>query len=186
MSLVDNVFNFPNLLHVQRDYNWDFILPSIGFVPGIAITKYCQSVQVGQYDITELRSMNRGPEKSFFPGALAVGDLRATFIAPTPDIIATYFHTWKEKIIDKDGFYGLPAQYKKNATIVLYDRTMGIPTNLITVKGLFPKTFPKFNLAYTSEDIVKHEIEFSFDKVVMGLSGLGSSLGVAASSVGFK
>jgi len=174
MSLIDNIFNFPNVLHVQRDYNWDFILPSVGLVPGVVITKYCQSVSVGQYDIREIIEQKKGAKKTFYPGQIDVNEVTATFIAPTPDIVSAYFHAWKQLIIDKQGFYGLPSKYKKNATVVLYDRTMSIPTNLITIKGMWPTTFPKFTLDYNSEGLVVHSITFKFDDIAMGLDKFSS------------
>jgi len=174
MSLIENIFNFPNVLHVQRDYNWDFFLPLIGLVPGIVMTKYCQSISIGQYDIAEIVERSRGPEKSFYPGKLDIDELTATFIVPTPDIVSAYFHGWKNLIVDKRGFYGLPSKYKKNATIVLYDRTLSIPTNLISIKKMWPITFPKFNLSYESEDVVKHSITFKFEKVAFGLDAFSS------------
>jgi len=171
-SLLDNVFQFPNILHVQRDYNWDFILPSIGIIPGVVLSKYCQSVSFGQYNIEEIIEQRRGAEKSFFPGTLNITGLKATFIVPTPDLVGAYFTSWKKLIVDDDGYYGLPNEYKRNASIVFYDRSFSIPTNIATVKGLFPKTFPAFNLAYSSEDIVRYDIEFSFDKITFGLDAI--------------
>ena len=170
---LDNIFGFPRT-PVQRTYLWDMIMPDIwgAGVLGIAVSKYCQSVNFGEYNIDDIAEMNVGAFKKFFPGRMSIRNPRATFVVPIPDIVSNYFHTWKNLIIDRQGFYHKAADYKKNIYVVLYDRT-GIPVNMITLVGAYPKSFPSWNLSYADENVVRYDIEFKVDDIRTGLSAFG-------------
>jgi len=172
--LLDNVFGFPRT-PVQRVYNWDCIMPDVwgAEVLGIAVTKFCQSVNFGNYNIDDIAELTTGAFKKFFAGKMVIQNPSAVFIAPVPDIVSNYFHTWKNLIISGQGHYFPSINYKKNIYIVLYDRT-GVPVNMITLVGAFPKTFPVWNLSYTDEDVVKYTIEFKVDNIMTGFSAFGS------------
>jgi len=142
-------------------------------VLGVVIGKYCQSIRIGNYNISEISEMKSGAFKKFFAGNLDIANPVMTFIAPVPDIVSNYFHTWKEKIVDKQGYYHPSSEYKKNIYVVLYDRT-GIPVNMLTLVGTFPKSFPSWNLSYEGQNLVKYEIEFKVDSIRTGLSAFGS------------
>jgi hypothetical protein len=177
--LLDSIFGFPRT-PVQRVYNWDCIMPDVwgAGILGIAVSKYCQSVTIGEYNIDDIAEMKVAAFKKFFAGVMNIQNPKATFIAPVPDIVSNYFHTWKKLIIDDRGFYHKAADYKKNIYVVLYDRS-GIPANMITLVGAYPKTFPAWNLVYGSEEVVKYDIEFKVDNILTGL-GAFSSFGSAA------
>ncbi len=182
--LLDSTFGFPRT-GVQRTYLWDCIMPDIwgAGILGIVISKYCQSVNIGEYNIDDIAEMKVAAFKRFFAGAMSIQNPRATFIAPIPDIVSNYFHTWKKLIIDDRGFYHKTADYKKNIYVVLYDRT-GIPVNMITLVGAYPKSFPAWNLDYATEDVVKYDIEFKADKILTGLSAFSSFGSAAIKAVG--
>lgn len=181
--LLDNLFGFPRTA-VQRSYNWDLIMPDVwtSTVLGVVVSKYCQNITFGNYNMADISAMKVGVFSKFFAGSLDIKKPVATFIAPVPDVVSNYFHVWKKLIIDDDGYYHKSLNYKKNLYIVLYDRT-GIPANMISLVGVFPKTFPEWNLAYTSEDIVKYNIEFSVDKITTGLSAFGSAISSAKNAI---
>lgn len=189
--LLDSVFGFPRT-PVQRVYNWDCIMPDVwgSGVLGIAISKFCQSVSFGNYNIDDIAEMKAAAFKKFFAGVMSVRNPKATFIAPIPDIVSNYFHTWKKLIVDDNGFYHRAGDYKKNIYVVLYDRT-GIPANMITLVGAYPKSFPTWDLSYTVEDVVRYDIEFKVDKILTGFSAFGSfgsdakrAIGAATSAIG--
>ena len=184
MSLLDNILGFPRV-PMQRTYNWDCILPDVwgAGILGIAISKFCQSVNFGEYSIDEIIEMRHGAFKKFFPGNLNISNPKITFVAPIPDVVSFYLHSWKNLIVDKEGFYQVENVYKKNIYIILYDRT-GIPANAITLIGAFPKTFPAFNLSYETEDVVKYEIEFKVDNIKTGLNSFSSLIGDASKAIG--
>ena len=181
--LLDNLIGFPKIIHVQRTYNWEFILPSFGLiVDGYIVSKYCQSVKFGQYDIGEILEMKSGVRKQFFPGVMNIQTVSATFITPVPDLVAAYFSNWKSKIIDDEGYYSPSSWYKKTIYVLLYDRT-GIPCNMILLKGAFPIKFPAYNLSYGEENVVRYDVEFRVDRIKIGVSELTSIIGGAGSMV---
>lgn len=184
MNLLDSVFGFPRV-HIHRTYTWDCIMPDLwGFgVLGIAVSKFCQSVKIGNYDISEISEMKTTSLRKFFAGEMTIPSMTATFIAPVPDIVSNYFHTWKKKIVDDDGYYHKASEYKRNIYIVLYDRT-GIPANMITAVGAFPKTFPVWDLNYENEGLVKYNIEFKVDSLKTGLNAFSSFGGDAVKALG--
>lgn len=180
-KILDNIVGFPTVTHVQRSYNWDFFLPDLWgiLVSGLVISKYCQSVSLGQYNVGEVIELKAGVNKKFFPGSMEIDMVNATFVSPVPDLVTWYFSKWKSLIVDKMNRYQPSSVYKKNGYIILYDRS-GIPANIIRLIGLWPVKFPAFNLSYEQEDVVKFEISFRVDKVELGfkaLGGLGSDIG---------
>lgn len=179
-TLINNLVGFPTATHVQRAYTWDFFLPDLWnvLVSGIVVSKYCQSVRLRQYDIGEVLELKAGIFKKHFPGLLTIDAISATFICPVPDLVTLYFSKWKSLIVDKKGRYQTASKYKKDAYVILYDRS-GIPSNVIRLIGLFPIKFPAFDLDYGKEDVVKFDIEFRVDQVEMGLkalAGLGTDV----------
>lgn len=172
--LLDSIFGFPRV-PVQRTYLWDCIMPDVwgAGILGIAVSKFCQSINIGEYNIDDIAEMKTGALKQFFAGVMSIQNPKATFIAPIPDIVSNYFHTWKRLVIDDRGFYHKASEYKKNIYVVLYDRT-GIPVNMITLVGAYPKSFPSWALAYGTEDVVKYDIEFKVDNIKTGFSAFGS------------
>ena len=160
-------------------------MPDIwGFgVLGVVVSKYCQSVSIGNYNINEIREMKTGAYQKFFAGKMEIKDVSMTFIAPVPDIVSNYFHTWKKKIVDDEGFYHKASDYKRTIYVVLYDRT-GIPVNMLSLVGAYPKTFPDWTLSYSEETVVKYTIEFKVDKIKTGLSAFSSFGGDAITAIG--
>lgn len=184
MPLLDSVFGFPKV-NVQRVYNWDCIMPDVwgAGVLGVVISKFCQSVTIGEYNIDDIRELKHGAFKKFFPGNMNIANPSLTFVAPVPDVVAFYLHSWRNLIVDRRGFYQVENRYKKNIYIVFYDTT-GIPVNMITLKNAFPKSFPAYNLSYAAEDVVRYAIEFKVDEIIPGLRGFSSFIGDAGQAVG--
>ena len=181
--LLGNLFGSPGS-PVQRVYNWDCIMPDIwgARILGILVSKYCQSITFGNYNIDDIAEMNVGAFKKHFSGRMTIPNPKITLIAPVPDIVSNYFDTWKNLIIDERGFYHKTSDYKKNIYIVLYDRT-GIPVKKITLVGAFPKTFPSWNLTYSDENVVKYDIEFKTDNIITAWSTTGLILSAALKKV---
>ncbi|MHA1592008.1 MAG: hypothetical protein ACTSUP_06020 [Candidatus Heimdallarchaeaceae archaeon] len=181
--LLDSVFGFPRA-PMQRNYSWDFVLPSFGLlVDGIAVSKFCQSCKFGQYSLDEI-AIQDGAYKKFFPGILNIETVSATFVTPIPDLVSLYFMNWKKQIVSTDGFYNPSKFYKKNIHIILYSRS-GVPSNFIQLNKVFPTKFPAFDLNYNDEKMVEFNVDFKVDKIKMGTEALKEmgSIGKAAGGV---
>jgi hypothetical protein len=182
--IIDNITGFPTLTHVQREFNWDLVLPDLwGFlVTGIIVSRYCQSVKFGPYNM-DASELVTGPIKQHYAGALNIQTMTATFINPIPDIVSIYFSAWKRRIVDNSGYWRPGSDYKKNVHIMLYDRS-GIPSNMITLKGAFPVGFPAYDLSYGGDKEHRFTIEFKFDGTSQGFSSAAGILGEAGSAIG--
>lgn len=187
-SISDNLLGFPQYGGIQRAYTWDLILPDLYgiIVSGVVVSRYCQSVKFGQYNITSVSEFRVGPFRRFYPEEINIETVGMTFVAPTPDLISLYFAKWKSLILDKLGRHSLPSVYKKTAYIIFYSRMM-IPIKSVKLVGMFPITYPAFNLDYTTEEAVKFNIEFrcdyvetnfdAFSSLISGVSDVVSAIG---------
>jgi len=172
--LLDEVTSFSKISHIQRTYNWEAIFPDIVgvAVSGILVSKYCQSIRFGPYNISEVVELKTGPRKMFYPGNLNIESAAATFVTPVPDMVSFYFNKWKKLMVDDEGYYNPSDIYKKNIYIFLQDRT-GTPFSLMILKGCFPVKFPSYSLDYSREEAVKFDVEFKVDRVVRGFKAVG-------------
>lgn len=168
----------------QRVYNWDVLLPDVSSlfgqskgilgsigkilegVQGLSIGQYCQNVEFGDYSINDLISMRYGPYSANYPGLFTIDKVRMSFLKPVPDIVSMYFNAWKNLIVDKNGLYNVKSKYAKTIYIRFLDST-GISIHRYKLLGAFPIIFPKYNLDYNQNDVVKIQIEFSVDKIDM-------------------
>jgi len=185
VSFRENLLGFPTITHVQRTYNWDFLLPDLYgmLVSGLVVSKYCQSVRFGQYDISGISELKAGILKKFFPDALSIEQVSTTFVSPIPDLVSLYFSKWKSLIVDDLGRYSVPSKYKKTGHIILYDRS-GIPVNVIRLVGMFPVKFPAYDLSYGREDVIKFDVNFRVEKVEMGFKALSGLAGEVVGAAG--
>jgi len=185
LSFRENLLGFPTITHVQRTYNWDFLLPDLYgvLVSGLVISKYCQSVRFRQYDISEISELKASIFKKFFPNTLSIDQVSASFISPVPDLVSLYFSKWKSLIVDDLGRYSLPSEYKRTGHVVFYDRS-GIPSNIIRLVGMFPVKFPAYDLSYSREDAVKFDVNFRVEKIEMGFKALSGFAGEVVGAAG--
>lgn len=180
-QLLDSFFGFPQILHIQREYNWEVLLPSFGLVvDGYAISKYCQDIKFGQYSIKEYTDIRKTNLHTYFPGDMTIEEVSLSFVVPVPDIVSAYFYQWKRRIISSKGFYYPSSNYKKYVYVMLYDRT-GIPSNLLMLKGAFPLTFPGYDLRYAGEKELRYTIRLKVDDIELNparvLGAIGSEIG---------
>ncbi len=170
----------------QRDYMWEVIFPPLsrgGNLIGKAfsifdtytVSKYCVQVSFGQYEIEEVKSMRKGAKQEFIPGRMKIDEIQMRFLVPVPDSIYNYFSTWKDAIVDESGNYN-PQNMYKNTINVLLISTHGITTHRVKLKGCFPKTYPKFELAYDSEKVLQYSIVLSVDDIEVSGMELMSSI----------
>ena len=182
-SITDHLLRFPQITHIQRKYLWDIVLPDLWglVVTGIGIGRMCQSVQCGQFNIDQIAERFLGPKKEFYPQAINIAPATMEFVCPIPDVVTMYFQKWKSLILDNN-FYGMPSQYKKNIYILLSDRS-ALPVNLITLKGAFPITFPAFDMDYKADDILRFQIQFRYDDMLLGVNSVKSIIEDAGKAV---
>ena len=147
---------------LQRDFNWELLLPDMGGIDGTEVSQYCQAVTFSDYGMQQVSKIRYGPYRRSYAGFYEIDDLSLTFVKPVPDYVSNYLYTWKSMITDERGFYYPKLNYAKNTYISLFDRD-GSSAGSFTFKGVFPKTAIRHKLAYANEGIVKLSIDFNVD-----------------------
>jgi len=152
----------------QRDYLWDVLLPDIGIsaggLIGFGIGQLAQSVSFGDYNISTANVMKIGPYEHNFAGLLTVPTVKMKFLKTIPDVVATYFNAWKNKIVGVHGTYYPKNNYQRTIYIRFNDST-GLAIGQYKLIGAFPITFPQYNLDYAADKVTEIEIEFKIDQI---------------------
>jgi hypothetical protein len=152
----------------QRDYLWDVILPDIGIAAGgligFGIGSLVQSVSFGDYSIDTTNTMKFGPYEAHFAGLLKVPTVKMKFLKTIPDVISTYFNSWKNLIIGPGGTYYPKNNYARTIYIRFNDAT-GLTIGQYKLVSAFPITFPNYTLDYAADKLTEIEIEFQIDQV---------------------
>lgn len=184
-TIFDNIIGFPASVGVQRAYQWILLLPDLYgiVVSGAIISKWCQSITFHQYDVSEVIELKKGLFTSHFPNKWNIEKITTTFVAPVPDLVTMYFSKWQNLMYDSLGRVPPANTYKRNAYIILQDRS-GIPSNVIKLVGIFPTKQPSFSLSYPEEKIVIFQLDFSIDKVQIGIQAVTDMLSDTVSEVG--
>lgn len=149
----------------QRTYQWSVHMPFfMGGRIGELVSRYCQDIKFGEYNLTNVTEMRHGARQAFFAGMMEINTVSLTYVAPSLDVVSDFFLSWRDKIVSPRGFYGIKSEYAKDVFILLED-TSGIPMGGLKLKNAFPITFPSYDLSYGTEDVVRLTIEFRIDSI---------------------
>ena len=164
-TIFDSTFGFNKTLPMQRTYNWDiFMWFTYNGIPGPLLSKYCQSIKFGNYNIADVTEFKTGAFKQFYAGLFSIDSVTMSFVVPIPDMITSFFLGWRNHIVDEMGNYGLKSNYSHNIYILLNNLT-GIPFSRVRLEGAFPRTYPVADLSYENEGLLKYNIDISVDKI---------------------
>jgi len=151
---------------LQRSYNWQLMMTSsINGIIGPLVSQYCQDVQFGDYSMVEMSKVRYGAFQRFYAGLQDVTSANLTFIVPIDNSVYDYFKEWRRLAIDDLGYYYPKNNYAKRIFVCLYDRT-GIQSSQFSIIGAFPKALPKISASYAVENVLRYDVEISFDSVV--------------------
>jgi len=151
--------------NLQRDYNWELLLPAIPSLPDaeMAVSGYCQAVEFSDYGMSEVSKIRYGPYRRGYAGFYDIGNLIMTFLKPAEDIVSEYFMAWKDLIVDGNGFYSPKNVYAKPVRVRLYGRD-GADMDRFVFEGVFPVSpLAQHALSYKSEEVVEFKIECNVD-----------------------
>lgn len=154
-------------LSLQRNYNWEIMLPDIAYLPGTIVSLCCQDIRFGDYGMSDIERVRNGAYESKYPGYMTIPDIELVFLKPLPDIVSAYFYEWRKLVVDDVGFYGVKADYAKSIWVYLYDVT-GVAFNRIQLVGVYPSSLPKYDLSYTGEDITRLRVGLNVDRMAFG------------------
>lgn len=156
-------------IHFQRNYMWEIVLPTFmaGIIPmpGILLSKMCQSISFGDYNLDSNSDSTRfGAFEAKYPGMLKIDPITLSFLKTVPDLVTTYFTQWRKKMISASGLYSPKSDYAKFIYLLFLDTT-GVPVNRYKFSGVFPTTMPKYRLDYETGKIVSVDIVLSVDAI---------------------
>lgn len=150
---------------LQRTFNWQVFLPhDIAGISGFFVSQYCQDVRFRDYSFAEASTMRYGPKRRFYAGMEEIESFTLVFIYPVDTSVAKYFVKWRERVIDKDGYYHPKNDYARDVYIHLYDRS-DIQSAQFRLRGCWPKTSPPYGLSYADENVLRLEVVLSVDKI---------------------
>lgn len=152
----------------QRDYMWDFVPPllskSKNKVSNVEVGKLCQELYFEPRKLRGTEDIKYGGEKRSYPGMVTVGNLKAKFICPMPDLVGVYFRDWFDLMVDENGFYHPKNNYSGEGQVSLYNRT-GALNFCFNVRGLFPISIGSYNLSMGGKEFLKYEVELNLDGI---------------------
>jgi hypothetical protein len=150
---------------LQRQYLWNLFMPhSINGILGHLVSQYCQEIRIGQYSMRQLSIMQYGAFQRFYAGVQNIQSSRLTFLMPIDNTVIDYFQGWYDLIIDAAGYYYPKNEYKKNVYVALYDKTR-VESMRFILHGAFPTTRPSVDLSYTSEDMLRINVDLQVNQV---------------------
>ena len=172
MGLLNSVIGAYNFLYptyvlgpLKRAYNFELRLASaIDGIEGLEVSKYCQDIKFGQYNMSDISTMRVGAHKASYAGKLDIETVTLTFLSPNNSLVERYFDGWRKLIVDDEGFYSPKDKYKKDVYIEMKSTT---PFSTIgwRLSGCFPQTFPSYNLSYGSEEMIRYDIILNVDMI---------------------
>jgi hypothetical protein len=152
----------------QRNYLWEVFLPDIvlpvGGLLGFGIGQLVQEVSFGDYSIDDPPSMRYGAYESNFAGLFTVQELKMKFLKTMPDIVSSYFQSWKGLMMTTDGTYFPKNHYQQTIYVKFMDST-GITIGQYKFIGCFPSQFPSYRLNYETSSVTQVEVLFQVDRV---------------------
>ena len=159
---------------LKRAYNFELEMPTVEFagISGSVICKFCQDIKFGRYSMNDLSTMRTGPFKASYAGKMDIPDLQLSFLSPSTGIVENFFVGWGDAILDKEGYYYPKQAYAKTMYISLLDTAghEGEGGRQYVLKryrlcGCFPKTYPNYNLSYSSDGLIKHDVTMNVDLI---------------------
>ena len=170
---IQNTSLLSQLSSLQRNYQWDVILPNVQGTDGnnwigTEISPFIQSVSFGEYSMDDVSPIRHGALKAHSAGVFSIQSVSMEFLTDTTGLVLGYFESWRSLIYDSTNLFYYPkvnyvngGQGNPPCIITFYD-TEGNSVYQWTLGNIFPKSFPSFKLNYENE-IMKFPIEFSVD-----------------------
>lgn len=151
--------------NLQREYLWEFRMP-VNFEgkDGMQVCKYCQSVQFGDYNMSTVSTIRYGAFQAHYAGFLDIAKVVAVFLRPIPDIVTPFFHSWRNRIVDEQGFFGVKSDYARDIYVYFLSND-GSEVGRVTFKNAFPNVYPGYSLGYEQSSVVRLQVEFQVDRV---------------------
>lgn len=121
----------------------------------------------------EIESVRKGYKRHNYPGDVKVNDLSIDFYETENASIFAEMAKWKSMMINPDGTYNYPDQYKKNIEVHLLT-SYSIVNMAFKFVGCFPVDSAGVSLSYDSSNSLVYKYRFSCDDIQFGPGGLAA------------
>lgn len=171
LAMLDRALSLPDPALVFR---WDCISVTFGSAAALVIPEnfydYVHGVSLPIPHI-ETNPAFRQATHTYYPGFSDVNSTTLTLYEDHSYTMHSLMQTWRAIVVDADGNYGLPVDYKCEFKFRLLGLAEGENTATVKVPlvarviGMFPTTQAPTDLNYQSSDRVIISQEFSVDDV---------------------
>lgn len=154
----------------QRKYNFEVLLPMVGWVLGELAAPMIQAVSYSDYFMEKAADMKKGAYKAFYVDDLASPTLTFKFLETEEGIVRLYLNAWRNLMINRQGLWNNKSQYAKDI-VLTYLTAEGLPIRVVKFRNAFPLIFYRADLSYESNEIQTIEVPFACDMVEEGIIG---------------
>lgn len=107
-----------------------------------------------------------GGSNTYFPDTNDIDGLSITFYEAYDYRVTAWLSRWRAKVVKPDGTYGLPPEYKRDITVMMFNYSVETPVMTMTYKDCWPTDQNPFALSYEdSEGRLQVEAQFAVDNL---------------------
>ncbi len=142
------------------DWRWVVNLPSI---PGAPNSKniVVEAIEFPHFSISAIPRFN-GASNRHYPGISEISAFAMTFYEDNMFSATKYLYAWKSLVVDTNGIYGVPADYKKDLRLRMYDIQDHIMFNG-TLQECWPTNISSYSLNYNDSNRLTISAQFATD-----------------------
>jgi hypothetical protein len=122
---------------------------------------------------------------NYYHSVQDVDPITVTFYEDAELTITKMLLQWRE-LIQTDGYYGLPVDYKKNLGFYLLGTTDDTALMDIQAQGAWPSSIENFDLAYDASERLPISVTFTIDSLIIKPTNSSSGSGLASRTASFQ
>ena len=126
-------------------------------------SRYVEKVSIPWSRFESIPIYNQG-KNSYYSSVKDIDAITVTFYEDVNLTITKMLLKWRE-LMEKDGYYALPIDYKKNLVFHLLSNTNNTAMLELTAKGAWPSAIDNLELAYDSSDRIIISVTFTIDSM---------------------
>lgn len=165
-SMSDPVKDLKERSDPHLSWHYSILLP-FGLPP-----MYIEDVDIPLLKI-ESNPYHRANSKRYDPGFVDVDPVSIVFYEDIRGTVLAFLNNWRQLVVDPNGYYGRPSDYKRNIIISLHD-PKGNPLVIFQCEGCWPSSINNISLQSDSNERTRITAEFSCDNVQYQVIGAGA------------
>ena len=151
---------FANTRDPFMNFRWVAYQMPFGLDP-----RYVEKVSIPWSRFESIPIYNQGAN-SYYSSVKDIDAITVTFYEDVDLTITKMLLKWRE-LMEKDGYYALPIDYKKDLVFHLLSNNSNTAMIEMTAQGAWPSAIDNMELAYDSSDRIIISVTFTIDKMVV-------------------